>query len=145
MIEQEKVDFETLMKKREENEVDFERLLEPYREGGTAEQPIRRTWGTLITWLSGKLRFTPEIIGAAILLVCLEMKKGKLFNGDGSYGSKGRELAHYLKNTCLAIKETRSADDMFMFIGKKIYTETIAPMMAEKMKKMMKPWWRRIF
>jgi len=123
----------------------FESLLDPYREGGPSkEEPVRRTWGTIIAWLTGKLRFDMEVVGAAILLVAMELKRGREFKGDGTYGSKGRELVNHIKEVCLEITKRNQTDKVFSLMGKKMYQQ-IEPMIAEKIRKSLKPWWRRLF
>lgn len=122
----------------------FEDLLDPYREGGTLEQPARRTWGTISLWLIDKLKFSPEIAGAAIFMVCLEMRNGLKFEGDGEYGSPGRDLVHYIRQTAITIRQKRAEEQIFGLIGRKFYGQ-MEGYISEQIKKAMKPWWRRIF
>ncbi len=131
-IEEEKKDFS------------FEDLIEPYREGGTRENPIRRTWGTMIQWLMGK-KFDTDVIGAAILLiVCLELKNGRKFEGNGSYGSPGHQLAQYIRGTCVAINQRKQAEKVFAILGQKIFSSA-EKIVAAEIRKQLKPWYKRIF
>jgi len=82
------------------DQIDFEVLLEPYREGGTTQFPVRRTMGTIVDYLLNKKKYPKEIVGSAILGVFLELKEGRRFHGDGSYGAPGRALVTYIRRQC---------------------------------------------
>jgi hypothetical protein len=123
----------------------FDKAIAPYKEGGpNAQHPVERTWGMVINWLHGKLGFDTETVGAAILLVTLELKNGLVFKGDGSYGSPGNEFDHYLKKVCLRLKERNNEQMVFATMGKKIWTE-IEPKITRKIEKRLKPWHKRLF
>jgi len=84
----------------EKKEFNFEKLLEPYEEGGTENDPVKRTIGTILDWLIFKKKFPPKIVGAALLLTFIELKNGKVFKGDSSFGSAGRELVRSILMLC---------------------------------------------
>jgi hypothetical protein len=140
------INFQEAMERRLQDlaDWDFEELLEPYREGGSAEKPVRRTWGTLISWLHGKYRFEFETIGAAILLVALELKNGRQFEGDGTYGSPGDQLAKYIHAVCATLKQKQMADQVFTLMGRKLYQQVEGDLL-KKMRAMTRPWYARIF
>jgi len=106
-------------------DLDFEQLLEPYREGGADEQHmVRRTWGTLVMWLTKKLGFDVEVAGAGILILALELHKGLKFEGDGSWGSRGHQLCQYLRQVCLRIKQKRDCGvDLTAFVSGGAFTK----------------------
>ena len=97
MSEKVKLTKEEIYAKKEFN---FEKLLEPYREGGTENAPVKRTMGTILDWLVFKKKFPPKIVGAALLLTFIELKNGRVFKGDGSYGSAGNELVRSILMLC---------------------------------------------
>ena len=88
-------------------EWDIERILEPYREGGTCDQPIQRSSGTILDWLINKKRFPPEIAGAALISVLVEIKNGREFPGTGEYGSKGHEMVTAISAQASAILQEK--------------------------------------
>lgn len=98
-----------------EKEIDFDALLEPYREGGTPTQPVRRTMGTMLDYLLNKKKYPKEVAGAALLVVFSELKAGLKFEGDGSYGSPGRQLITYVRRTCDEILHKRQKEDFHYF------------------------------
>ena len=81
-------------------EFNFEKLLEPYTEGGTQNDRVKRTMGTILDWLIFKKKFDPKIVGAALLLTFIDLKNGKVFKGDGSYGSAGNDLVRSILMLC---------------------------------------------
>jgi len=89
----------------DKKEFNFEKLLEPYVEGGTEGDPVKRTMGTILDWLIFKKKFPPKIVGAALLLTFIELKNGKVFKGDGSFGSAGRELVRSILMLCSEIAQ----------------------------------------
>ncbi len=103
------------------DQIDFEELLEPYREGGTQQFPIRRTMGTIVDYLLNKKKYPKEIVGSAVLGVFLELKAGRRFHGDGTYGSPGRALVSYLRRQCDTLlhiqheKEANAFADSLLF------------------------------
>jgi len=80
------------------DELNFEKLLKPYKEGGTVDSPVERTVGTIASKLIVANKISPEIVGAAILKVFTKMAyDGLEFKGNEKYGSKGRELYSCIK------------------------------------------------
>ncbi|NIS69991.1 MAG: hypothetical protein GTO12_13925 [Proteobacteria bacterium] len=136
--------IEQILERERAHEFNFEKLLDPYREGGTKDQPMPRTWGTVVRWLLDKHKFDIETVGAAILLICLEMKGGKTFEGDGSYGSMGHQMVHAIRNTCVQIRERNQAQAVFALMGKKIFGQ-VEELLAEQIRKQLRPWWKRLF
>jgi len=74
------------------NEFDFEKLMEPYREGGSKDKPIARTMGMIVDWLVNRKKYSVEVAGGAILLTFMRIMKEGHFKGDGTFGSAGNEL-----------------------------------------------------
>lgn len=101
----------------EKGAFDFEKLLEPYREGGQRDRPVKRTMGIMIDWLVNKKQYPVEVVGGAILIVFWEMFKGKEFSGDEKYGSKGRELDQYVRITCDKLLNQKLQDKVFASIA----------------------------
>ena len=90
----------------------FEALIEPYREGGKEDMPVRRTWGTVIDWLINKRKFPPDVVGAAIFLAWIKIKKDGHFVGDGTYGSAGNQFVHALRTLCAQLAKSRVTSNM---------------------------------
>jgi len=78
----------------------FSKLLEPYVQGGTESQPVKRTIGTIMDWLINKKKYPVDVAGAGLLFLFMDLKGGKMFEGDGSYGSPGRALVTNLRFIC---------------------------------------------
>lgn len=98
-----------------EKEIDFEKLLDPYREGGTPEQPVRRTMGTMLDYFLNKKKYPKDVVGAALLVVFSELRVGRKFEGDGSYASPGRQLVSYIRRTCDEILHKKQEEDFHYF------------------------------
>lgn len=96
---------------------DIEELIKPYRDGGTQEHPVERSSGTILDWLINKKKFPPEIAGAGLLSVLMEMKRGKRFLGDKSYGSKGREFIFYVAQRCNDFNQHKLQSEMYKTIA----------------------------
>ena len=111
MTEQEVLD------KKKSEEFDFEKLLEPYRQGGTEKTPVRRTMGTLIDWLVNKKKYPVEVAGGALLIVFTELYKWKAFKGDGTWGSAGNELAQYIRLACDNLLQKQMQDKVYAAIA----------------------------
>jgi len=108
-------------------QLDFEELLEPYREGGrSAEHPTRRTIGTITDYLLHKKKYPKEVVGAALLAVFLELKAGKVFEGDGTYGSPGRQFVTYIRHTCDTLNRRRLEDEATIWVQEmfKVFQES---------------------
>jgi len=88
---------------------DIDKLLEPYKEGGTSKSPVERSMSTIVNALVNRDGFPPMVVGSAILNVFNKMVvKGLEFKGDGSYGSKGAELFSCIKAQCRNMKEVET-------------------------------------
>jgi len=121
--------------------MNFNELLKPYKEGGTAEIPIERTMGTIVDYLLHKKGYPLDVVGAAIFTIFFEMSVGREYKGDNSYGSKGRELV-----TTIRMKCDEYSQEKFMAVSNAIFIERF----GEQLKKMIVPakkrkllsWWR---
>ena len=127
-----------------ENEFSFERLLDPYREGGTPEQPVRRTMGSIVDYLVNRKKYSMEVAGAAVLIVFTEMKNGRKFKGNGSYGSPGAELVSEIRRVCDRLSRDNQQKQMYQFIADNVF-KTIAQWAADEAIRQRKPWYRRLF
>jgi hypothetical protein len=78
----------------------FETILKPYKEGGTKDRPVERTMGTMLDYFLNKKQYPLEIVGGAVFLVFNYLNSGGEFEGDGSYGSRGRELVTSIRMKC---------------------------------------------
>ena len=92
---------------------DMNEALKPYRSGGTKDNPVRRTLETI----SGKLiianRIPPEIVGSAIFKTFYDLQhNGLKFEGNGTYGSAGRDLYTHIKNQCIEMGRRGAAEDV---------------------------------
>lgn len=79
---------------------DINILLKPYREGGTKTNPIRRTLETMYDWLLHKKKYPLDVAGAGLFIMFHNLRNGKVYKGDGSYGSPGREMVTNLRFIC---------------------------------------------
>ncbi len=130
-------------------EFNFEKLLEPYIEGGTENDPVKRTMGTILDWLIFKKKFHPKIVGAALLLTFIELKNGKVFKGDGSYGSAGSELVRSILFLCSEIAQGDTKNAFYKTIAEAKIEETgllIEKKIGKAFPWFLKPfsavWWR---
>lgn len=113
------------------NEFDFEKLLDPYREGGTETTPVRRTMGTIVDWLANKKKYPIEIVGAAILLAFMDLRNGKRFDGDGSYGSKGNDFVQSIRAICDKLARKQLEGDVYKRLAEARVEEIKAFIIAE--------------
>ena len=97
----------------EKSRFSFDKLLEPYTEGGTVDKPVVRTIGTIFDFLINKKKYPLDVAGAALLIVFNELFEGKEFAGDGTYGSKGRELVSYIRVKCDDISQNKLKMQVF--------------------------------
>jgi len=127
----------------------FDELLDPYSEGGTENQPVKRTMGTILDYLLNKKKYPLEVVGAAVLSIFIRMNnEGLKFEGDGSYGSSGAQLVTNIRIACdkLLHKNLKGAlyeqiargrmDEMKTFIENQQLI-TIAPLVTS-------PWYKRL-
>ncbi len=146
MSEDGKLTKEEIYAKKEFN---FEKLLDPYREGGSESKPVARTMGTILDWLVHKKKFHPKIVGAALLLTFIELKGGKVFKGDGSYGSAGREFVRSIMFLCSELTKGEMKNSFYKTIAEAKIEETgmlIDKKIAKAFPWFLKPfstiWWR---
>ena len=91
----------------------IDKLLEPYKKGGTETSPVKRSLSTIASKLIVGNNLPPEIVGAAIFKVFQKMAhEGLEFKGDGTYGSKGRELFSCIRAQAIDMVEKKSVDDV---------------------------------
>ena len=125
-------------------EFSFNYLMGPYAEGGTKTHHVQRTMGTLIDYLLNKKKYPEPVVGASILKIFLEMYNGRVFKGDGTYGSAGRELVTTVRQTCdqfnNAMQELKNSKEIMEEI---MYS--VADWTAREAKRKRKPWWKRMF
>lgn len=88
----------------------FDKLLEPYKQGGTEKGPVDVTIGNICSKLMINYRIPPEIVGPALYKVFNAMaNKGLVFKGNHKWGSKGAELFSCIKAQCVDMTEKQSA------------------------------------
>jgi hypothetical protein len=135
-----------------EKSFNFDELLEPYKEGGTKDQPVERTMGTIVDYFKNKKKYPPDVFGGAIMITFEEMKRGKVFKGHGAtlpgphrevfykpggYGAPGRELVTYIRVKCDQLMAERHKQEMGVFAQKIIEAAAHRPGWKEKLKR----WW----
>ena len=64
----------------------------------------------MVNYLINKKKYPIDVAGAAILIVFTEMFNGRVFKGDGSFGSKGRELITSIRITCDRLLQNKMQD-----------------------------------
>jgi hypothetical protein len=87
------------------------KLMRPYEEGGTPNSPVRRSLETIATKLLVSHKLPPRAVGAAIFQVFYAMaNEGLVFRGDGTYGSRGKELFSQIKAQAISIVQREAAE-----------------------------------
>jgi hypothetical protein len=135
--------------KRLEKEWDFENLLDPYRQGGTPENPVKRTWGTIIDWLINKHKFTPDIVGAGIFLVWMQIKKNGHFQpdynpeGEPVWGSAGHKFVMSIRIICASLIQQKMSQKIFSGMAGQIESHIKTSLTADLWSNM--PWWLKLF
>ena len=124
-------------------EFNFDKLLDPYRDGGTENNPVRRTMGSILDWLIFKKKFHPKIVGAALLLTFIELKNGKVFKGDGSFGSPGKELVRSIMMLCHELSKGEMKNAFYKQIAEAKIKET--GLLLDKRIAKNYPWFLKIF
>ena len=127
----------------EKKEFDFEKLLDPYRDGGTENDRVRRTMGTILDWLIHKKKFPPKLVGAALLLTFIELKNGKVFKGDGSYGSAGNEFVRSILMLCSELAQGDTKNAFYKAIAEAKIEETT--LLMDKQIGRAFPWFLKLF
>jgi len=88
----------------------FDKLLAPYKQGGTEKGPVDVTIGNICSKLMINYRIPPEIVGPALYKVFDAMaNQGLIFEGNDKWGSKGAELFSCIKAQCVDMTEKQSA------------------------------------
>lgn len=125
-------------------EFDFTKLLSAYTEGGTKDHPVTRTMGTITDYFLNKKKYPIDVVGAAILLVFFELKNGRVFHGDGSYGSMGRELVTYIRIVCDRLLHGQLEDQVYKKIAESRMKE-LEDFIKSEIKYLTRPFWKRWF
>lgn len=126
----------------EKSVFDFNELISPYSEGGTKEQPVERSIGTIFDYLINKKRYPLDVAGAALLITFNELHNGKVFEGDSTYGSPGRQLVTYIRMKCDQINQLQLKRQVFENIaGARM---DVLEELSFEMTRSMIPWFIRI-
>lgn len=96
---------------------DYNKLLEPYKEGGTESHPVERTLDTLAGKLIIANKIPPKIVGASIFTTFWELANGLEFKGDGRHGSAGAQLYNYIRNKCVEMGQEDAKQQAFNAIS----------------------------
>ena len=90
----------------------FDKLIEPYKDGGMPNDPVDVTIGNICSKLMVQYGIPAEIVGGSLYLVMDHIaNKGLVFDGNGKYGSKGAELFSCIKAQCVDLTEKKSEQD----------------------------------
>lgn len=116
--------------------MNFDVLLEPYKEGGVKNRPVERTMSTILDYLLNKKQYPMEIVGGAIFLVFNWLNSGGKFRGDGKYGSAGKELVTSIRIKC---------DDLLYQRLEGETHKTFVELYAKDLKMCITPNWQRKF
>jgi len=135
-----KLTEEEIWAKKEE--FNFTKLLEPYTDGGTEDHYIQRTMGTIIDYFINKKQYPIDIVGAAVLLTFFKLKDGGVFHGDGTYGSKGRELVTYIRQICDRLLQTNLEGKFYQKIAEARAKE-LSEFIKNEVARATTPWWKR--
>ena len=129
---------------KQKNVFNIDKLLKPYEEGGTEASPVKRSLSTISSKLIVGNNLPAEIVGAAIFKVFQQMAhNGLKFEGDGSYGSKGRDLFSCIRAQAIDMVQKKSVDDVIRTIqNKTTCVVKNCPMRSVVLKKKSK--WQRI-
>lgn len=101
----------------EKSTFDFDKLLEPYKQGGTRENPVERSIGTIFDYLINKKRYPVDVAGAALLIIFNDLHKGKVFEGGNRWGSSGRQLVTAIRMKCDEILQYKLKQQVFESIA----------------------------
>lgn len=124
--------------------LNIDKLLKPYREGGTEAQPVIRTIGTIASKLIIANRLPVEIVGAAIFKVFYKMAyEGLVFEGNGKYGSKGKELFSCIKAQAVQMAENKNHDDVLSVVYASV--ACVKNKCPKRSRKLIKQNWRQRF
>lgn len=126
--------------------MDFNNLLRPYREGGKRERPVKRTMETIVNYLLNKKQYPIEIVGGAIFMVFNWLDTGGKFQGNGSYGSPGKELISAIRIKCDGLlKDRQKAATYEVFM--QVYAKSLRKYVVPSWKRNLITWWygREVF
>jgi len=99
----------------------FDKLIKPYKDGGTEKGPVDVTIGNICSKLMVSYRIPPDVVGAALYKVMDAVaNKGLEFKGNDKYGSKGAELFSCIKAQCVDLTENKSVRE----VVNKIFKQT---------------------
>lgn len=116
--------------------MNFHRLLRPYQEGGTESNHVRRDMGTIVNYLVNKKGYPLDVVGGALFKIFMWLDAGNKFEGDGKYGSKGKELVTSIRMQCdHLMREKLEAITYKMFVQQ----------YAKDLKHYLKPWPLRVY
>lgn len=125
------------------NEFDFDKLMEPYKEGGSEDHPVERTIAMDIDWLINRKKYSIEVAGGALLLTFMRIMKEGPFKGDGTYGSAGNEFDQNLNQAAAVLHKKALLSETY---------KTLAEGRAVAMKRFMldtsarfSPWFVKMF
>lgn len=96
--------------------MDFKKLLEPYKDGGTEQHPVERTIDTIAGKLIIANKIPPNIVGAAVFQTFWELSNGLEFKGSEKYGSAGNGLFHYIRNKCVELGQEEAREKVYAYI-----------------------------
>ncbi len=103
------------------DDLNIEELLKPYKQGGTEQNPVERTLGTISSKLIVSNRLPADIVGAAIFKVFNKMAfDGLSFKGNGKYGSEGRELFSCIKAQAVQMVQDQHHDEVLSIVYKAV-------------------------
>jgi len=125
------------------NGFSFEKLLKPYEEGGSNNNPIKRTIGGILDWLIFKRMYPSDIASAGMVLVFIDLHNGKVFKGDGSFGSAGDELDRTIATVCNGLVQHRLKDRMYQELAEEKVAEVCDYFAAESARAL--PWFIKMF
>ncbi len=98
---------------------DIDQLIEPYKEGGSEHSPQERSISTIANKLIVSYRLPPSTVGAAIFKIFSEMAfNGLVFEGDGTFGSRGRQLFSCIKDHAVYATKEDNVDKVLQEIKK---------------------------
>ncbi len=102
---------------------DLAALMEPYKEGGTEENPIVRSLGGILYWLTVTKKFPADIAGGAIVIVFLKIMAEGHFKGDSTYGSAGNELDNAIFQVASDMYKEKTMTGMYKKLAQSRYLE----------------------
>jgi hypothetical protein len=105
----------------------FERLIRPYKQGGTENHQVVRTVGVQVDWLVNKRSYPLDIVGGALLVVYTKLYHNQIkFLGDGTWGSKGHQLDQYLLKTCEELYQKRLQSELGTALMERLLVDQVA-------------------